>query len=55
MKLKYYLRGAGIGIIFATLVLTVSSIAHVNNPSKETIIKEAKKLGMIMRFCDTYG
>lgn len=48
MKLKYYLRGVGIGIIFATLVLTVSSIVHVNNPSKETIIKEAKKLGMIM-------
>lgn len=48
MKLKYYLRGLGMGIIFATLVMTVSSVVHNNNLSEETIIKEAKKLGMIM-------
>ena len=49
MKLKYYLRGAGIGIIFATLVMTLSSFVHKNNISDEYIIKEARKLGMIMR------
>ena len=49
MKLKYYLRGVGIGIIFATLVMTVSSLVHKYNMSDEYIIKEARKLGMIMR------
>ena len=48
MKLKYYLRGIGIGVIVATLVMTVSSGIHNNNLSDETIIKEAQKLGMIM-------
>lgn len=49
MKLKYYLRGVGIGIVFATLVMTVSSFVHKNNISDEYIIKEARKLGMIMK------
>ena len=48
MKLKYYLRGLGMGILFATIVMTVSSVVHNNNLSEETIIKEAQKLGMIM-------
>jgi len=48
MKLKYYLRGLGMGIIFATLIMTISSVIHNNNLSEETIIKEAKKLGMVM-------
>ena len=48
MKLKYYLRGIGIGVIVATLVMTVSSVIHNNNLSDEMIIKEAQKLGMIM-------
>ena len=38
MKLKYYLRGVGIGIIFATLVMTVSSFVHKNNITDEYII-----------------
>ena len=49
MKLKYYLRGVGIGIVFATLVMTVSSFVHKNNITDEYIIKEARKLGMIMK------
>lgn len=49
MKLKYYLRGVGIGIIFATLVMTVSSFVHKNNITDEYIIKEAQKLGMVMK------
>lgn len=48
MKLKYYLRGLGTGIIFATLVMTVSSVIHNNNLSEKKIIKEAQKLGMVM-------
>ena len=48
MKLKYYLRGIGIGVIVATLIMTVSSVIHNNNLSEEKIIKEAQKLGMIM-------
>ena len=49
MKLKYYLRGVGIGIIFATLVMTVSSLVHKYNITDEYIIKEARKLGMVMK------
>lgn len=49
MKLKYYLRGVGIGIIFATLVMTVSGLEHKYNISEEYIIKEARKLGMVMK------
>ena len=49
MKLKYYLRGVGIGIIFATLVMTVSGLVHKYNITDEYIIKEARKLGMVMR------
>jgi len=49
MKLKYYLRGVGIGIIFATLVMTVSALVHKYNLSDEYIIREARKLGMVMK------
>lgn len=49
MKLKYYLRGVGIGIIFATLVMTVSAFVHKYNISDEYIINEARKLGMVMK------
>ncbi len=48
MKLKYYLRGIGIGVLVATFIMTVSSMVHNNNLSDEFIIKEAQKLGMIM-------
>lgn len=49
MRLKYYLRGAGIGILFATLVMTVSAFVHRYNISDEYIIREARKLGMVMK------
>lgn len=49
MKLKYYLRGVGIGIIVATLVMALSSAVHNNNLSDEYIMKEAMKLGMVMK------
>lgn len=48
MKLKYYLRGIGIGVIIATLIMMISGSIHKEDISDETIIKEALKLGMIM-------
>jgi hypothetical protein len=49
MKLKYYLRGAGIGLIIATLVMTFSALRYKYNISEDYIIKEARKLGMVMK------
>ncbi len=47
MKFKYYLRGLGIGIIFATIILTVSYHKnHKGDMSDSDIISAAKKLGM---------
>lgn len=47
MKLKYYLRGLGLGIVVTTLILVIA-----NNISKdisdEEIIRRAKQLGMVM-------
>lgn len=48
MKLKYYLRGLGIGIIVTTIVLTVSDMAGGDNLTDEEIIERAEALGMVM-------
>ena len=53
MRLKYYIRGIGIGIIFATLLLAISFYFGKANLSKnemtdEEIITRAKELGMVM-------
>ena len=47
MKLKYYLRGLGMGILFATIIMAISSALHKNDISDEEIIKRAEKLGMV--------
>ena len=47
MKTKYYLRGLGIGIILATLILTISG--NQNNLSEDEIITKAMELGMVMK------
>lgn len=53
MRLKYYLRGAGVGIIVTTLVLSVA-FWTTSYSSKKTeltdqeIIERAEKLGMVM-------
>ncbi|HHT97371.1 MAG TPA: endolytic transglycosylase MltG [Clostridiales bacterium] len=44
MKIKYYLRGLGIGLILSTIILTISK----PKISDKEIIKRAKKLGMVM-------
>ncbi len=47
MKLKYYMRGLGIGIILTTLIIAIA------NPKKEISDQEVKKraeaLGMVMK------
>lgn len=48
MKFKYYLRGLGVGIIFTTLVMSISCVIHNNNLSDEEIIEKAIELGMVM-------
>ena len=50
MKLKYYLRGVGIGLIVATLILMIASALHSNKDmSDEEIIARAEELGMVMK------
>ncbi|NLK26792.1 MAG: hypothetical protein GX306_00390 [Clostridiales bacterium] len=46
MKLKYYLRGLGIGIILTTLIFILSG--YQKKPTDEEIIELAKGLGMTM-------
>jgi hypothetical protein len=48
MKLKYYLRGIGVGILFTTLILTVANQSPSKNTlTDEEIIIRAKELGMV--------
>jgi outer membrane biosynthesis protein TonB len=44
MKLKYYLRGLGTGILFATLILFISYSYHYSDAK---IKERAKELGMV--------
>ena len=48
MKLKYYLRGLGIGILVATVILIISFSGHKADLSDEEIIARAQALGMVM-------
>ena len=50
MKLKYYLRGVGIGLIVATLILMIASSLHSNKDMSDAeIIARAEELGMVMK------
>ncbi len=46
MKLKYYLRGIGVGIIFSTIIMLI--VGNSAKMSDAEIIKEAEKLGMVL-------
>ncbi len=49
MKLKYYVRGVGVGILFATIILAISfhiRIKNQNTLTDEQIIQEVKKRGL---------
>ncbi len=49
MKGKYYLRGIGVGILFATLVLfTTYCISGRGKMTDEEVIARAEELGMVM-------
>lgn len=48
MRFKYYLRGLGIGIIVATMILSISFAIHGDNLSDAEIMRRAEKLGMVM-------
>ncbi|MBH1942019.1 hypothetical protein I5677_14045 [Mobilitalea sibirica] len=45
MKLKYYMRGLGIGIVLTTLILSISG--NKETLSDQQIIKRARSLGMV--------
>lgn len=48
MKRKYYLRGIGVGILFATIVLLVAyAVTGGGEMSEEEIIERAEALGMV--------
>ena len=54
MKLKYYLRGLGIGILVTTIIFMIG--IHVNREelfSDEEVIARAKSLGMVMEENET--
>lgn len=50
MKFQYFLRGVGIGIIFASIIFMVAYDGTANNTmSNKEIISKAKELGMVMK------
>ena len=49
MKLKYYLRGIGIGMIVTTIILMIASAVHKEQPLTDDEIRaRALELGMVM-------
>lgn len=48
MKLKYYLRGMGIGIIVTTIILAISFSRREVEISDEQVMVRAAALGMVM-------
>ncbi len=53
MKFKYYLKGLGMGILFATIILSVSNLVHNQELTDSEIVERAEALGMVMP--DTEG
>ena len=43
MKLKYYLRGLGIGVLLTTIILSIGN--RTVYPTDEEVINKAKDLG----------
>lgn len=49
MKLKYYLRGIGVGILVTTVILMIAFAVHKEQPlSDDEIMERAAQLGMVM-------
>jgi hypothetical protein len=53
LKLKYYLRGLGIGMIVTTLILMLSVQIHGGIMTDDKVVKRAKELGMVVPEYDT--
>ena len=47
MKLKYYMRGIGIGVVVTTIILVIAFSFAGNDISDKEVIDRAKKLGMV--------
>ena len=47
MRLKYYLRGLGLGIIFAVIIMMIGLHGNKQSMSDTEIIEKAKTLGMV--------
>ena len=48
MKFKYYLRGCGLGILVASIVLMVSFHSQNKTMDDTAVMERASELGMIM-------
>lgn len=48
MRMKYYLRGMGIGVMGTVLIFMVALIFYKPNLSDDDVIKRAEALGMVM-------
>lgn len=55
MKLKYYLRGLGIGIIVSTIILMVSFSTRNEEISDQEVIERAEALGMMFPEENIFG
>ena len=53
MRFKYYLRGAGIGVILTTLIFTIAFAVYKPTLSDDEIMKKAEALGMEMPVDDS--
>lgn len=49
MKFKYYLRGCGLGILFASIILMIAFHTRGNNMDDAAVMERASELGMIMQ------
>ena len=47
MRLKYYLRGLGLGIIFAVIIMMIGFHGNKQSMSDTEIIEKSKTLGMV--------
>ena len=48
MKLGYFMRGFGVGVIITVVILSIAfNFSNSYKPSDEEIIEEAKKLGLV--------
>jgi hypothetical protein len=55
LKLKYYLRGLGIGIIVTTLIFAISIKSRGGIMTDDRVVERAKELGMVIPTTDDDG